>query len=131
MTVEHESRLGFAKKIISRLHPSHHYEKFTAKAKSLSGDELVAKRRGYDHVKRDTVVRTALGLGVAVGGVIVLGPNLPREVILLSSGPIALGVSLAGPTTGIVREGERDILDEEIKSRGLKPQDAVVYQSKV
>jgi len=131
MTVEHKSRLGFAGKIISRLHPSHHYEKFTAKAESLSDDELVAKRRGYDHVKRDTVVRTALGLGAAVGGVVVLGPNLPREVILLSPGPIALGVSFAGPTRGIVREGERDILDEEIESRGLKPQDVVVYQSKV
>lgn len=120
MTAEHKSKMfEFAEKAISRLRPSHHYEMFTAEAKSLSDKELVVKRGRYNHAKRNTVVITTLGLGAAASGVLVLGPHLSGEVLLLSSGPTALGICLVGPTRGIVRESEKDILNEEIESRGL------------
>lgn len=103
---------------ISWFRPKKHYREFEEFASGLNDEELVEKRRKYDHTVRNTSIISGLGVAAGVGLVGVLVPIAPRET-LLASGPMAASVCIVGATRHGLREGEKAILDEEIERRNL------------
>ncbi len=94
--------------------PKRHYAKFEEIVSSLSEGELRRERAKYNHTIRTDLLITGLGLAAAKGAAIVLEPYVGLVALALSAGPAALTICLVGITRGIIREGEKEILEERL-----------------
>lgn len=99
------------------LSPIRHYTKFKKTVSGLSNEELVKERSRYGHNTRNDLVITGLAVAAEVGGAAMLASHVDSGVILVSVGPAAAAACLVGITRGIIRDGEKGFLQEEIERR--------------
>ena len=112
-----QAKLARSDNPISWLSPKRHYAKFEETVSGLSDEELKEERARYNHNTRNDLTITGLAVTAELSAAAVIAPHVDPRVILFSAGPAAAAACLVGITRGIIRDGEKGILQEEIERR--------------